>query len=69
MKELHARGCTDGNTITLRKDKYVAMSGTLMHEFTHYLNHFGENPKKSKSRGSRSRDRSHVYMVPILIWI
>lgn len=45
VKELHARGCTDGNTITLRKDRYVAMSGTLMHEFTHYLNHFGENPK------------------------
>ena len=21
------------------------MSGTLMHELTHYLNHFGENPK------------------------
>lgn len=45
VKELHARGCTDGNTITLRKDRYVAMSGTLMHEFTHYLNHFGENSK------------------------
>lgn len=45
VKELHAKGCTDGNTITLRKDRYVAMSGTLMHEFTHYLNHFGENVK------------------------
>ena len=45
VKELHARGCTDGNTIKLRKDKYVAMSGTLMHEFTHYLNHFKEDVK------------------------
>ena len=45
VKELHAKGCTDGNTITLRKDRYVAMSGTLIHEFTHYLNHFRENPK------------------------
>ena len=45
VKELHARGCTDGNTIKLRKDKYAAMSGTLMHEFTHYLNHFKEDVK------------------------
>ena len=45
VKELHARGCTDGNSIKLRKDKYVAMSGTLMHEFTHYLNHFKEDVK------------------------
>lgn len=45
VKELHARGCTDGKTITLRKDKYVAMSGTLMHEFTHYLNYFKEDIK------------------------
>lgn len=46
VKELHCKGLTDGKSITLRKDKFVAMSGTLMHEFTHYLNHF----EKEKSQ-------------------
>lgn len=45
VKDLYARGLTDGKSITLKKDKYVAMSGTLMHEFTHYLNHFTEESK------------------------
>lgn len=49
VKEFHAKGCTDGNIITLRKYKYVAMSETLMHEFTHYLNHFTEE-KKSQNQ-------------------
>ncbi|MDO5789094.1 MAG: ArdC-like ssDNA-binding domain-containing protein [Fusobacterium sp.] len=46
VKELYCKGLTDGKSITIRKDKFVAMSGTLMHEFTHYLNHF----EKEKSQ-------------------
>ena len=45
VKDLYCRGLTNGEYINIRKDKFVAMSGTLMHEFTHYLNHFGEKGK------------------------
>ncbi|WP_300344844.1 ArdC-like ssDNA-binding domain-containing protein [Fusobacterium sp.] len=44
-----SRGMTDGKIITLKKDKFVAMSGTLMHEFTHYLNHF-DKEKRSRNQ-------------------
>lgn len=44
-----SRGMTDGKIITLKKDKFVAMSGTLIHEFTHYLNHFDEDVKEKKN--------------------
>lgn len=46
VKELYCKGATNGKIIKIRKDKYVAMCGTLMHEFTHYLNHF----EKEKSQ-------------------
>ena len=49
-KDLVPRGETDGKTITLKKDKCVAMAGTLMHEFTHYLNHFEEKRKVTKNQ-------------------
>jgi len=74
VKELHARGCTDGNTIKLRKDKYVAMSGTLMHEFTHYLNHFGENTKSQNQEEVEAEIGAMLYgsyfiHKEIIIWL
>ena len=61
VKEFHAKGCTDGNTITLRKDRYVAMSGTLMHEFTHYLNHFRENVKSQNQEEVKAEIEAMLY--------
>lgn len=45
-----AKGMTDGKTITLKKDKFISMCGTLIHEFTHYLNHFNEDNDKSQNQ-------------------
>ena len=50
IDELEAKGMTDGEKIYIRKDRYAAMSGTLMHEFTHYLNHFDEENIKSTNQ-------------------
>lgn len=49
VKDLTTKGQTDGERIILRKDTYIAMAGILVHEFTHYLNHFGEK-KPSKNQ-------------------
>ena len=50
IEERTARGMTDGKTITIKKDKFISMCGTLFHEFTHYLNHFDNDVKKSRNQ-------------------
>lgn len=41
-----ARGMTDGEKIYVVEADYTAMTGTLVHEFTHFINHFKKTRKK-----------------------
>lgn len=41
-----ARGMTDGEKIYVVETDYTAMSGTLVHEFIHFMNHFKKERKK-----------------------
>lgn len=41
-----ARGMTDGEKIYVVENDYTAMSGTLVHEFIHFMNHFKKERKK-----------------------
>ena len=45
VEDLEVQGLTNGKIIKLKKDKYIVMCGTLMHEFTHVINHFENNGK------------------------
>lgn len=50
IEDRTSRGMTDGKSITIKKDKFISMCGTLLHEFTHYLNHFDKENKKSQNQ-------------------
>lgn len=41
-----ARGMTDGEKIYVVKNDYTAMTGTLVHEFIHFMNYFKKERKK-----------------------
>ncbi|WP_462424701.1 ArdC-like ssDNA-binding domain-containing protein [Fusobacterium ulcerans] len=41
-----ARGMTDGEKIYVVETDYTAMTGTLVHEFIHFMNHFKKERKK-----------------------
>ena len=50
IEDRTSRGMTDGKSITIKKDKFISMCGTLLHEFTHYLNHFDKENKRSRNQ-------------------
>lgn len=50
IEDRTSRGMTDGKSITIKKDKFISMCGTLLHEFTHYLNHSDKENKRSRNQ-------------------
>ena len=50
IEDRTSKGMTDGKSIAIKKDKYISMCGTLLHEFTHFLNHFDKENKRSRNQ-------------------